>query len=46
MGPIRIVKLRDLVQALPKHAAMVDRNERDRQIASREAAFGRRLIDR
>jgi hypothetical protein len=49
LGPIvervRIVKLRDLVKALPKNTATVDRNQRERQIAKREAAFKRRVID-
>jgi hypothetical protein len=39
------VKLRELARALPKSTVMVDRNERARQIAGREAAFKRRAID-
>jgi len=46
VDPVRIVKLRDLTQVLPKHTVMVDRQERERQVAAREAAFRRRLIER
>lgn len=45
IDPLRIVKLRDLAQALPKNTVMVDRNERVRQIEAREIAFKRRLIE-
>ena len=45
VGPVRIVKLRDLPQHLPKYTTTVDRDERAQQIAAREAAFRRRLIE-
>lgn len=46
VDPVQIVKLRDLPRVLPKGTAMVDRNERERQIVAREIAFKRRLDER
>ena len=43
---VRIVKLRDLASVLPQDTIMIDRDERARQLAAREAAFRRRTIDR
>lgn len=46
VGPVRIVKLKDLESALPADTAMVDSRERARQREQRRAGFDRRLVDR
>lgn len=45
VGPMRIVKLRDLPQQLPKNTTVIDCGQRVRQVEAREAAFRRRLIE-
>lgn len=45
IGPVRIVKLDTLAEALPRETVFVNTTERAHQLEARERAFARRLIE-